>query len=269
MLATACGGAGGDGGGQAVPPDEIETPVPVPIPGPDPTDGEAPVASPTALNFGGVPVGVTGTRTLQLSNLGAAALNVVLQIAPADAPFEVTPSATELAAGATATLTVRFIPVLEEAAAGQLRLSGSDATLVSLAGVGAPAPNTAIVPSSTTCLENAPVGELCDLTLAVLANAAEVSGFSLNLRSRRYGVRTVTPAGLSDGRSCLMSASSETGGAIVAGVCETSFEGNGAFVVLRLERMEGGAATFTVNDGLLLQSDGNEIPTAGGSLVVP
>jgi hypothetical protein len=85
------------------------------------------VVTPNSVDFKGVLVGQKNTQTLQLSNVGSAAINV-RQIQVTGAGFQVTPPALPLALapGANQIFNLAFLPVATGSISGTLMISSDD-----------------------------------------------------------------------------------------------------------------------------------------------
>jgi hypothetical protein len=120
---------------------------------PTPTIGVAP----TSLAFGDVTVGTTSApRTLTVSNTGTATLTGTIALAAGTSTeFAVSPTAFSIpAGGASVSVTVTYAPAAVGGDTGSLLVSSNDAAnptvavALSGAGVAAPAPSIALVPSA-------------------------------------------------------------------------------------------------------------------------
>jgi hypothetical protein len=83
--------------------------------------------SPASLDFGTVTVGQSATRTLTISNGGAAPLSATLTLGPgSSAGFSFTPATATVAAGGSQAVTVTYAPAAAGAASGSIVIASND-----------------------------------------------------------------------------------------------------------------------------------------------
>jgi P pilus assembly chaperone PapD len=113
--------------------------------------------SPTALSFGNVTVGSTGTRTFTVSNTGTAALTgTIARAAGTSAEYAASPETFDVAPGGGQVVTVTYAPGSAAADAGALTIASNDAgsptvnVTLSATGVEQPAPNIELAAGSVS-----------------------------------------------------------------------------------------------------------------------
>lgn len=111
--------------------------------------------TPTSLAFGDVTVGTSSSRSFSISNTGTAPLiGTVAVTSGTTAPYTVSPSTFNVAAGGSVSITVTFSPTSVAPANASLTVASNDtvnpAVTVTVTGngVAAPAPNIALNPTS-------------------------------------------------------------------------------------------------------------------------
>jgi uncharacterized protein (TIGR03382 family) len=111
--------------------------------------------SPTSLAFGNVTLGTSAQRTFAISNTGSATLaDTVARASGTSAEYGISPASFSVAAGASQTVTVTYVPSSAGSDGGSVVVSSNDAAsptvpvAVSGAGVTAPTPAIALTPTS-------------------------------------------------------------------------------------------------------------------------
>ncbi len=111
--------------------------------------------NPTSLAFGDVTVGTSSSRSFAIANTGTAALiGTVAVTSGTSAPYSLTPTSFNVAAGGSVSITVAFSPTTVAQANAGLTVASNDAVTPTVAvtvagnGVAAPAPNIALNPTS-------------------------------------------------------------------------------------------------------------------------
>ena len=154
------------------------TATPAPAPEITVLNGTANVLTGGTINWGSVQVSKTLNKTITIKNTGNAALTLVKPTAadmPAGFSIVTNFAVTSLAAGASATITIRYTPTAVGAAGGVLNLVSNDADegtfAINLAGTGTPGPQPEInVNVGTTALQTGGTIDFGDAQLTKFVN---------------------------------------------------------------------------------------------------
>jgi hypothetical protein len=200
------------------------------------TPGKLEIA-PGSVAFGAVPVGTSGTQTLQIKNVGGESVQV-WSIHTFSGPWTVSNVPTHIAAGATATITATFKPTSTTTNVGYLAVASTAVECwitIPLTGTGESATGTLSIPTGRVNFGNVSVGNTSvqDVTVQNSGNAS-ITVKSVTLSGAGVAESGVTaPLTIAGGQSATMAVrfAPKAAGAVTGSIALASTASNGTVTI--------------------------------------